>query len=56
MNKWGVNLGVFGVTETDAGHGMLLRSPFSKMAAKFQYGRQYYNTIYDRNLDTRGVK
>ena len=51
MNKWGVKLGVFGVTETDAGHGMLLRSPFSKMAAKFQYGRQYYNTIYDRKLD-----
>ena len=53
INKWGVNSGVSGVTEIDAGHGILLRSPISKMAAKFQNGRQYYNKIhvYDRNLD-----
>ena len=34
MNKLGVNSGVSWVTETDAGHGILLRSPISKMAAK----------------------
>ena len=37
INKWGVNSGVSGVTETDAGYGMLLGSSFSKMAAKKGY-------------------
>ena len=34
MNKRGVNSGVSRVTETDAGHGMLLGSPVSKMATR----------------------
>jgi hypothetical protein len=46
MNKWGVNSGVSGVTETDAGHDMLLRLPISKMAAKFQNGHQKKEISY----------